>query len=147
MYRLYDVHGSLLYIGSAYDPDHRCKSHRTQPWWPQVARRTDEWFEHRMAAYTAETKAIAREDPPHNVMGTARYTLPQTEAVLRRNEASRQRARVEKESREIWRQTVAAGQAEGLPDRETFHRAREARFAHIEASGLFPGVVARQKAR
>lgn len=43
VYRLYAADGTLLYIGSSYDPDRRCEAHHRTPWWRQVARRTDEW--------------------------------------------------------------------------------------------------------
>lgn len=42
VYRLYDAAGTLLYIGSAYDPEQRVERHRKKPWWPQAVRRTDE---------------------------------------------------------------------------------------------------------
>jgi predicted GIY-YIG superfamily endonuclease len=73
VYRLYDAEGTLLYIGSAYDPADRSKQHRAKAWWPQVTRREDEWHPSRWTAYTAETQAIQAEKPRHNVMGTAAY--------------------------------------------------------------------------
>lgn len=73
VYRLYDAGGTLLYIGSSYDPDTRCEAHHRTPWWPQVARRADEWFENRWKAYSAETAAIWKEQPKHNLAGTRNY--------------------------------------------------------------------------
>jgi DNA-directed RNA polymerase specialized sigma24 family protein len=66
VYRLYAADGALLYIGSAYDPKERSKKHREKPWWPQVARREDEWHPSREAAYVAETEAIEEARPPGN---------------------------------------------------------------------------------
>jgi hypothetical protein len=31
--RLYDEAGALLYVGSSFDPEERCKGHREKPWW------------------------------------------------------------------------------------------------------------------
>lgn len=73
VYRLYGGDGTLLYIGSSYDPDKRCEAHHRTPWWPDVARRTDEWFASRWKAYSAETAAIWKEQPRHNVAGTRGY--------------------------------------------------------------------------
>jgi len=66
VYRLYDEEGTLLYIGSAYDPAQRSKKHREKPWWPQVARREDEWHPSREAAYVAETEALKEGLPVGN---------------------------------------------------------------------------------
>lgn len=73
VYRLFAADGTLLYIGSAFDPDHRCKSHQKQSWWPEAVRRTDEWHPDRWAAYAEEAKAIVMEKPKLNVMGTQAY--------------------------------------------------------------------------
>lgn len=73
VYRLYDAAGTLLYIGSAYDPEYRCKAHQKQPWWEQVARRTEEWLSARNLAYHAEMKAVGAERPKYNVMGSTAY--------------------------------------------------------------------------
>jgi hypothetical protein len=73
VYRLHDATGTLLYIGSAYDPERRCERHEGLPWWPQVAQRTEEWHPSRGHAYSAEMQAIADEHPRHNVMGTPEY--------------------------------------------------------------------------
>ncbi|MCZ4513494.1 hypothetical protein O3Q52_36185 [Streptomyces sp. ActVer] len=69
VYRLYDEAGTLLYIGSAYDPKQRSKKHRDKDWWSQVVRRDDEWHPTREAAYVAETEAIAQLRPPGNKIG------------------------------------------------------------------------------
>ncbi|MGW1525411.1 GIY-YIG nuclease family protein [Streptomyces sp. NPDC002159] len=92
VYRLFDAAGELLYIGSAYDPEERCKEHHSKAWWPQVASRTEEWRRSRLDAYAWEMKAIANEGPLHNVMGTPEYrdqcrlrarTDPRRQAIIR----------------------------------------------------------------
>lgn len=70
VYRLYDASGVLLYIGSAYDPEHRLKQHRGKPWWSRVARIIEEWHPDRGAAYAAETSLIKAESPEFNRSGT-----------------------------------------------------------------------------
>lgn len=92
VYRLYAPDGTLLYIGSSYNPDKRCEVHRRAPWWREVGRRTEEWFPNRSQAYTAETKAIWREKPRHNVACTAegnarRAVRAQAQAPLYRRRA------------------------------------------------------------
>ncbi|MGY5033279.1 GIY-YIG nuclease family protein [Streptomyces sp. 900116325] len=42
VYRLYDAADALLYVGSAYDPEERCKAHHDKPWWPKVTRRAEQ---------------------------------------------------------------------------------------------------------
>lgn len=74
VYRLWAADGALLYIGSAYDPEERCKAHHGAPWWPNVASRSDEPRVSRQDAYLAEMAAIAAEKPRHNVNGSARYS-------------------------------------------------------------------------
>lgn len=88
VYRLYAADGTLLYIGSSYDPDKRCEAHRRTPWWSEVAHRTDEWVESRWKAYSAETSAIWREQPKHNVAGTRTYSHPNSGAPAHRWRAS-----------------------------------------------------------
>jgi hypothetical protein len=67
VYRLYGADGTLLYIGSAYDPDERWEHHRKKPWAVQVAQREERWYANRGAAYAAETAAIRSELPRYNV--------------------------------------------------------------------------------
>lgn len=98
VYRLYDADGALLYIGSAYDPEERCKAHRKLPWWPQVTRRAEEWFASRGKAYREEMKAIAVEGAKHNAMGTPSYSTPDTPAVRERKLLASLRQRLVEES-------------------------------------------------
>ncbi|MFF5422428.1 GIY-YIG nuclease family protein [Streptomyces misionensis] len=98
VYRLYDADGALLYVGSAYDPEVRCKAHRNKPWWPQVERRTEEWHPTRLNAYHAEMAAISTEAPAHNAMGTEAY-----------REECRRRAAIDPARQAIIRAGSAAG--------------------------------------
>lgn len=107
VYRLYDADDVLLYIGSAYDPEERCKAHRSKPWWPDVARRTDEWRPGRGDAYGAEAQAIAEENPRHNLLGTADHADADTLAIPRLAE----RAGV----RRTYIHRLATNPAEGWP--------------------------------
>lgn len=144
VYRLYDAEGTLLYIGSAYDPDHRCKSHRTKEWWPLVARRTDRWFDGRSTAYRMEMEAIAEEDPKYNQFGTPGYTTPLTEAVIRRNADGRVRGRVQAEAWAVYRNVKRDSAATGASIYEASDAADRARMAYLEKSGLFPAYVERR---
>lgn len=67
VYRLYDVAGTLLYVGVAHDFDIRFKQHaQHKSWWPQVAHRDVTWFDNRLDALYEEARAIAVECPVHN---------------------------------------------------------------------------------
>ncbi|MGW5616244.1 GIY-YIG nuclease family protein [Streptomyces sp. NPDC003877] len=88
VYRLYDSAGALLYVGSSYNPVRRCRDHHAKPWWSLVARRDEEWFPSKEAAYAAEMAAIAAEAPPYNEMGTPRYVPPSVKAASRRGPRS-----------------------------------------------------------
>lgn len=93
VYRLYAPDGTLLYIGSSYDPDKRCEVHRRAPWWREVGRRTEEWFPNRSQAYAAETKAIWREKPKHNIACTAEYNARRSDEAQAQAPLYRRRAR------------------------------------------------------
>jgi len=81
VYRLYDAAGTLLYIGSAYDPEQRSRAHRNKPWWAQAVRREDEWYPSRGAAYLAETAALAYGLPPGNrIKGPGEVATPTPKA-------------------------------------------------------------------
>jgi predicted DNA-binding transcriptional regulator AlpA len=88
VYRLYAADGSLLYIGSSYNPERRYRDHYSKPWWPLVARRVEEWHPSKDDAYAAEMKAIAAEGPAHNHMGTPQYVPPSEKAAAQRRHIS-----------------------------------------------------------
>lgn len=68
LYRLFDTDGSLLYVGITNDPEVRWKAHSyKKPWWPEVVEKAVLWFDDRMAAATAEARAIRLETPRWNI--------------------------------------------------------------------------------
>ncbi|MGW2865917.1 GIY-YIG nuclease family protein [Streptomyces sp. NPDC001205] len=70
LYRLYDESEGLLYVGIAFDPRLRWKTHaREKPWWTKVHVKEIEWFLTRAEAEGAEALAIKDQRPKHNVIG------------------------------------------------------------------------------
>lgn len=68
VYRFWDAHGTLLYIGCTIDVAVRIREHATdKSWFPSVGRATFETFSGRGAAREAEASAIRREKPRWNV--------------------------------------------------------------------------------
>lgn len=67
LYRHYDAHGALLYVGISLNPFSRTRQHRNAPWAELVARIDIEWFPCRDSALDAETVAIQAETPKHNI--------------------------------------------------------------------------------
>lgn len=93
LYRLYDAHGALLYVGITSDPERRWKQHaieRADTWWPQVARRSVEWVGTRTAAEEAEVKAITEERPLHNRAHNLRASAVEEEMAEKREIFPRQ---------------------------------------------------------
>lgn len=143
MYRLYDDAGTLLYVGSAYDPEVRCAAHRDKPWWPHVARRSEEWHPTRGHAYAAEMEAIGAEDPRHNQMGTRWWVYPDTPATRQRVLDNRVRGRVQAEAYRLRRRVSEEAKAAGATPSEAWRMEEEAFVDLLDASGLFPAYVAR----
>jgi len=143
VYRLRDADGYLLYIGSAYDPDHRCKAHRDKPWWPDVASRTDEWHESRGYAYAAELDAILAEEPLHNRAGSRWWSYPITAATLRRDEESRARGRVQSEAYRLQRQVREEAAEAGFSISDAWRLSKLSFVDFLDASGLFASWVTR----
>lgn len=145
VYRLYDAEGTLLYIGSAYDPEHRCKSHSKQAWWPQVARRTEEPCESRGAAYSAEMAAIVAERPRYNAMGPG-YAQPVTPAVRQRNELASRRQKLVREAGQVRLNVSRALCNQGVRYEDAARAGEEAEIDFLEKTGLFAGAVKRRRA-
>lgn len=145
VYRLWDTDGNLIYIGSAYDPDDRCKSHRTKPWWTEVARRTDEWHPGRGAAYIEEMKAIAAELPKYNQMGTPGYVAPQTEKLKRRNALARVRNLLVRQADEVHRDVRQAAEEAGYLRTEAGRMATMAQIEFLDRTGIFEQSVKRRR--
>jgi predicted GIY-YIG superfamily endonuclease len=141
VYRLYAADGTLLYIGSSYDPDARCEVHQRKPWWPQVARRTEEWHPNRGRAYWEETAAINTEAPKHNHMGTPAYSA---EASRRQQAAAselRVKCRVAAAALRIRTRVAREWLEEGHSEDRATAEGMLAERAYKEASGAFPNGV------
>lgn len=70
VYRLFDVAGTLLYIGSTGDFRSRLRAHaRDKSWWPEVARTEQEAHPTIQDARLAEAEAIGAECPRYNTVG------------------------------------------------------------------------------
>lgn len=76
MYRYYDSHGRLLYVGSTKNIARRDAEHRAGGtgafWYPTVARTRIQVFPTIEAARDAELLAIREEEPHYNLFGTDR---------------------------------------------------------------------------
>lgn len=77
LYRFFDEHGALLYVGITKDPTKRAREHSARSeWYPFARSHTLEWFDDRESALDAERAAIRRERPLFNRLG-ARSPLPE----------------------------------------------------------------------
>ncbi len=71
LYRLFDAHGDLLYIGIAENWANRRANHVScKPWWPEVADGRVERIPPRPEALEIERQAIWNERPRYNVTHT-----------------------------------------------------------------------------
>ena len=67
LYRFYDRHEQLLYVGITNHPSSRFRDHSNQAsWYSKVARATLEYFNSRQELEGAEIKAIQAEKPKYN---------------------------------------------------------------------------------
>lgn len=145
VYRLWDAGGELLYIGSAYEPEVRCKEHQKKPWWSKVASRTEEWHSNRGTAYVEEMKAIAVEGSKYNSMGAPGYRTPQTEAIRQRDALASVRAKLIGAARAIkWDVQQAASEA-GYSTYEARHIGTLAEIDFLEGTDLFAASVKRRR--
>ena len=68
VYRLFDKEGALLYVGVTSNLGFRLAGHRrVQPWWNKVTHVSYTRFKTREIAEAEEGRAIALEDPVHNI--------------------------------------------------------------------------------
>lgn len=86
VYRCYDAHGHLLYVGVTGSIPRRLTSHAASShWWPQVSRVTEEQYATREEGLRAEAHAIRTEVPRHNVqLTTAQNVDPLSRYIARR---------------------------------------------------------------
>ncbi|MER6477129.1 GIY-YIG nuclease family protein [Streptomyces filamentosus] len=67
VYRLYDEHEALLYIGVTRNPPSRWKDHRKEMfWWREVTDKRLTWYSTHEEAWEAERHAIRTEGPRYN---------------------------------------------------------------------------------
>ncbi|MEU6595071.1 hypothetical protein ABZ923_38740 [Streptomyces sp. NPDC046881] len=143
VYRPWAADGTLLYVGSSYNPDARYQIHRSKEWGQEIARRAMEWLGTRAGAYRAELEAIGTESPKHNVYGTGR----DSEALRRLSAANRSRGQVQAEAYRLQREVRQELQAEGADWREVHRMSKAAFVDYLDASGLFEQWVTRLRAR
>jgi len=67
LYRLYDADDRLLYVGITNNLKARWRAHaKDKHWWPEVARKSIEWFETRKSAERVEKIEVEQENPVYN---------------------------------------------------------------------------------
>lgn len=87
-YRLYDADDRLLYVGITVNPKARWSAHaRDKHWWPEVARKTIEWFETRKSAERIEKIEVEEEGPAYNKV----FNGPERRVELYNEELARTR--------------------------------------------------------
>ena len=73
LYRFYDAHGMLLYVGITNSPGRRWQQHMEQKsWYPQVRHQAVTWYGGEREARRVETRAIHAERPKFNIVGAVR---------------------------------------------------------------------------
>lgn len=73
LYRFYDAHENLLYVGISNDPWRRWREHvYDKAWYPQVKHQAVTWYDTEPEAARAELGAIRAEGPRFNVAGALR---------------------------------------------------------------------------
>lgn len=86
VYRLYDADDRLLYVGITTNPQRRWWQHaRDKHWWPEVTRKTVEWFETRKSAERIEKIEVEEEEPVYNRV----YNGPERRTELRNEDIRR----------------------------------------------------------
>lgn len=82
LYRLYDSHGDLLYVGIADNWPVRMKQHQAdKAWWGEVASTKFDHFTDRASAEAAEREAIRQGEPRFNIIHNAWATRGQAHTV------------------------------------------------------------------
>jgi predicted GIY-YIG superfamily endonuclease len=71
LYRFFNAAGRLLYVGITDHLKRRFEEHAAEkPWWPEVTRKTVQWYPTRTLAAEAELAAIRAERPLCNIQGS-----------------------------------------------------------------------------
>ncbi len=87
LYRFFDHHAALLYVGITNDASRRFGEHSDKPWWDKVEYIRLQRFENRVELEAAELRAIESELPRYNVAGavvaheTVRTSRSRTKAL------------------------------------------------------------------
>ena len=76
LYRHFDKHGSLLYVGISLSALGRLQQHKKARWISKVTKVTIEVFESREVALMAEAKAIKDENPTYNIQKSGLHKCP-----------------------------------------------------------------------
>lgn len=70
VYHAFCQHGSLLYVGVAFDLQRRLKQHRLyKAWWPEVDWIIADLFDNRAEALAQESRVIWHHHPEYNLIG------------------------------------------------------------------------------
>lgn len=71
VYRIYNFIGDTIYVGAAYDPWERIKTHRIRASWRfKIDSYSADWYATRVEADQVEAEIIEAEHPIYNVRGT-----------------------------------------------------------------------------
>ncbi|MFE2073693.1 GIY-YIG nuclease family protein [Streptomyces misionensis] len=73
VYRFYDADERLLYVGISKDPMTRWQEHMGRKWWRNVTSYEVRWHQSRAEARAEEKRAMAEEEPVHNIHSAPRY--------------------------------------------------------------------------
>lgn len=112
LYRAYNKHGHLLYVGISVRPDTRFSQHRmSSTWWREVTRIDIEHCRDKLSAIEAEKRAVLQEDPIFNEIHTALHSITGAMTMVERRAYRREmiqaaRARAEARMLGISRQRV-----------------------------------------
>ncbi len=110
VYRQYDKNGRLLYIGCTSMPDIRMTLHRNKPshchWFSKIETVKFTGFDSKAKAYAAESTAISREKPRHNVFKRVDYAKKRKEFKALRAKGITMREIGEREKPKVSRQYV-----------------------------------------
>lgn len=88
LYRHFDVHGNLLYVGISIDAIQRFSEHRREKRWSaSIVSMTVEHFETREEAIKAETVAIKLEKPLYNIIHNSNYVHSRKKPATFKSEA------------------------------------------------------------
>lgn len=95
LYRAFDRHGQLLYVGITIDAQKRLKQHGWRSaWWPLCARVEQQIFADRRSALDAERDLIETLRPPYNVT-IAEHVRRTQESCRQARDANRKFAELE----------------------------------------------------